>query len=526
MKNSSVIELSQLGYRTNVAAQYHRDGVQEEAKSYYRRVSALRELALGQGHYSTLNNRHALADVLMAGKEYEDAWEVALQMTKLESLPLPLKTAVNSLQAQLWMELDDREQAESTLRGLLDHWDKPAEVGDSERLDRQLDLIRVLRGEGRGAEALRLSLKTLDECLAELGPAHTTTIRATRSLALAYDAEGQYGKAMETGEQLIKLKYSSELELEQSIDEAEFLVQDLANLGVQYYILGRHQEALSCYERVRKLINGIHSSDKLAVAAVDAVNNCAVRLIGRDDMGRAGTILEALLSEASKVLDEQKSKEIATVMGNLAYVYSARGEYEKEATLERRTVDIRIVQLGADHHHTVTAMGNLRMTLLSQGKKREALDMARQEFEAIRSWPSEARMAGKDLVVRSFERSEGFSEAIYLLEPEIIVRQNEDIDIAMTSRMLLASICYLQISDLPSTRKMMAWFLPRLQDAAVGEDDCNTLVDDLSRLATLWLERGYTVEGEQVLKGLAALNRQIASEGEDLRTQLEGTKLA
>jgi hypothetical protein len=106
------------------------------------------------------------------------------------------------------------------------------------------------------------------------------------------------------------------------------------------------------------------------------------------------------------------------------------------------------------------------------------------------------------------------------------VRPNEDIDIAMTSRMLLASICYLQISDLPSTRKMMAWFLPRLQGAAVGEDDCNTLVDDLGRLATLWLERGYTVEGEQVLKGLAALNGQIASEGEDLRTQLEGTKLA
>jgi hypothetical protein len=72
MKNSSVINLSQLGYRTNLGAQYHRDGVQEEAKSYYRRVSALRELVLGRGHYSTLNNRHALADVLIAGKEYED----------------------------------------------------------------------------------------------------------------------------------------------------------------------------------------------------------------------------------------------------------------------------------------------------------------------------------------------------------------------------------------------------------------------------------------------------------------------
>jgi hypothetical protein len=78
----------------------------------------------------------------------QDAWEVVLQMTKLESLPLPLKTAVNSLLARLWMELGDQEQAESALRGLLDHWDKPAEVGDSERLDHQLDLIRVLRGEG------------------------------------------------------------------------------------------------------------------------------------------------------------------------------------------------------------------------------------------------------------------------------------------------------------------------------------------------------------------------------------------
>jgi transcriptional regulator of NAD metabolism len=109
---------------------------------------------------------------------------------------------------------------------------------------------------------------------------------------------------------LIKQKYSSELELEQSIDEAEVMVQDLANLGVQYYILGRQQEALSCYERVRKPINGNHSSDKLAVAAVDAVNNCAVQLIGRDDMGRAGTILKALLSKASKSSTNKKVKRL------------------------------------------------------------------------------------------------------------------------------------------------------------------------------------------------------------------------
>jgi hypothetical protein len=63
----------------------------------------------------------------------------------------------------------------------------------------------------------------------------------------------------------------------------------------------------------------------------------------------------------------------------------------------------------------VTAMGNLRMTLLSQGKKREALDMARQEFEAIRSWPSKARMAGKDLVVRSSKGRRPFQKLfIYL----------------------------------------------------------------------------------------------------------------
>ncbi len=226
-KNASVTKLEELGYRPDLPGQYQRDSVLEEVESYYRRLSAAREQALGRAHFSTLNNRYALAEVLIREESYKDACEVAVQMTELEEANRPQRMAINSLLARLWRELGDAPQAELALLGLLNSYDD----GNTLQLDHQIDLAYLLQESQRSAEALPLALKALEKCLAELGPGHSTTFRARRCLAAMHDAEGQHDKAVEMREQLVKEQSSSEFD-RLRVDESKVLVQDLATLGV------------------------------------------------------------------------------------------------------------------------------------------------------------------------------------------------------------------------------------------------------------------------------------------------------
>ncbi len=69
------------------------------------------------------------------------------------------------------------------------------------------------------------------------------------------------------------------------------------------------------------------------------VNNCALQLIYHGDLETAGTILEKLLAEASKVLDRETSEEISIVTGNHANIYTLREEPEKGEALERKVAN-------------------------------------------------------------------------------------------------------------------------------------------------------------------------------------------
>src|SRR4030095_8494998 len=101
---------------------------------------------------------------------------------------------------------------------------------------------------------------------------------------------------------------------------AAAVVPDIASLGVQYYLLGHSDAALGCYKRVDNLVK---RSIKMAAPAVDAVNNYATSLVNCGELEKAATILERLLPESSTLLGVQ-SRETATVMGNLAYIYNSK----------------------------------------------------------------------------------------------------------------------------------------------------------------------------------------------------------
>ncbi len=172
--------------------------------------------------------------------------------------------------------------------------------------------------------------------------------------------------------------------------------------------------------------------------------------------------------------------------------------------------------------HTITALGDLRQTLLALGKKGEALDTARLELEAIRDYPPKEWMEGLTTVAQTFEQSGAFAEALALLESGIKAQDDGMgvLSAGLVSLMALASLCYVQVGDLQSARGMMARFLLGIQGGASSED-CEPLVDCLVRLANFWLERGCAEERAQVLGGLAVMNTVVSRE-EGPRLPLHG----
>lgn len=519
LESNPLEHLEKLGYRYDLTSRYKSEGIIDDAIEYYRHISLAREKALGPNHFSTLRLKYILITHLMNEGQYNEACKIALTMTRLDNLSPSDRIAVNTILARLWAALDETEKAESVYRGLLECFADGSGPKDSERLDHQLDLVNVLLGRGEHEQALALALKTVEECLQELGPSHSITRDAKRRLAAAYDAKGQLEKAVEINEDLTKLK--EPVSADERLDPV--LVQDIARLGVQYYLLGRSDAALGCYKRVD---NFVKRSIEMAAPAVDAVNNCAIRLVNCGELEKAAAILERLLPESSTVLGVQ-SKETAMVMGNLAYIYESKMQWDKVETLERQVLKTRRLVLGEAHPDTVIAMGNLRQTLLAQKRYVEAAEIARQELASIRSVSNERRIDAVETIAVTFESAGGFAEAIAFLEAEIALESAETENpppSGIVSAMVLATICYLHVDQPSRARELMAKFLPQLQDAEHLKEDCDTLVTNTIRLANMCLERDFIVEGEQVLAGLAILYPQLP-EDETLKVRFEGVML-
>jgi tetratricopeptide (TPR) repeat protein len=486
---------------------------------YYRHISLAREKALGPDHFSTLHLKHILIIHLMNENQYDEACKIASTMTRLDNLSPSDRIAVNTILARLWAALGETEKAESVHRGLLECFADGRGPEDSERLDHQLDLVNLLLGRGEHEQALALALKTVEECLQELGLNHSITRSAKRRLAAAYDANGQLEKAVEVNEDLTRLK--ERVSADEQLDPV--LVQDVARLGVQYYLLGRSDAALGCYKKVD---NFVKRSIEMAAPAVDAVNNCAVRLINCGELEKAATILERLLPESSTVLGVQ-SKETAMVMGNLAYVYESKMQWDKVETLERQVLKTRRLVLGDSHPDTIIAMGNLRQTLLVQKRYLEAVDIARQELASICSQSNEQKIDAVETIAMAFESAGGSAEAVAFLEAEIALNSAETenpLPSGIVSAMVLATICHLHVDQVSRARELMAKFLPQLQNAKHLKEDCDILITNTMRLANMCLERDFIVEGEQVMAGLTVMYPQLP-EDEALEAQFQRVML-
>jgi tetratricopeptide (TPR) repeat protein len=510
--------LAKLGYRYDLTSQYISEGILDDALDYYRRGAVAREKVVGPNHSLTRRAKHILIHMLMKKGELGEAWEVAVTLTKLDDLSLADSIAVNATMSQLWMELGDTVQAEATIRYLLDWFAEGPESDHTERLDHQQDLVKLLLQRDECNEALELALKTVEECSRELGSGHSTTRGAKRCLAASYDALGQFQMGVEVNKDLTRQDHQAS-----SGEEIKpVLVQDIARLGIEYYLLGRKDAAKECYERIQ---NAVEQNNEMAVYAVNAVNNCATRLLNRGNLERAATILEALLLESTRVLGVE-SQETALVMGNLAYIYDSEMQWDKSEKLERQVIQIRRLILGEKHRDTITAMGGLRQTLVAQKRYKEAADIAREEYACFRDTSREEKINAAETLARALEAAGAFAEAIPFFEEELALKtaEGENLPLAVVSAMIPAAICHMELGQLSRARNLVDETVMRVRDAKELNEDSTTIAAEIVRLTKVCLEKDCIAEGEKLLSVVAGRFRQLLEEG-DLKAQFESVSL-
>jgi tetratricopeptide (TPR) repeat protein len=514
--------LAQQGYRHDFPTTYDRDGVLKDAIEYYRRALAKRKSLFDPGHFTMLRLQGLLVGLLRQNDRFEEAMEVALEMDiiadRLNTVDqLEIKTDL----ARLHLSLGNVEEAVALNRQVAEiHATFSKRDKTTERLDNQRHLAKALIKQGDFKAAISRASDTLRDCLKELGELHTSTIGVQRCLAEAYSAAGEIELAVKTRKDLVQAE--DRLVSKESIDPK--FVQDICILGVQCYRTNDLDSAKECYGKVHLLIR---RDKRLATHAVDAVSNCAFERIRQDDNETALIILEKLLPETTKVVGTH-CPEAALVMGNLAWLYSQQGDHNRAEAFQRQVLEVRQETLGRSHVHTITAMGDLRVTLLAQGQHDEAFILGEQEIEAVagRSNASVSDIVeAAETVAGTLESAGAYAQAIRFFETEARLTGVDTMSMSVTSlpSMARAAHCYFHLGDLVKARQMTIAVLSRAPQSSSKE--LANLFSYLLPLAMEFLDRGCLPESEQILAMAAILQQQglsaEATESSNLETLIE-----
>lgn len=521
-KRSDVImaNLAQRGYHHDFPTIYARDGVLSDAIDYYRRAVAKRKTLFDPAHFSTLRLQGILLSLLREDDRFEEAVEMALEMDEVASgLNVVDQIEIKQNLALLHASLGDLEKAEEWANAVSKMYaDLPEGEKTTESLDNQQHLARILLQQGRFDDAISLAKLTLEDCQEELGDLHSSTIGVQRCLAQAYRASGQIKLAVETNKTLVSVE--ERLLTRSNIDPK--LVEDISILGVQCYWANEIDTARQCYEKVHGLIK----RDKaMAKHAVQAINNCATELIRQGDEKKAFVILDALLPETSSVLGPH-SWEAALVMGNLAWLYTQDGIYDRAEEFERQVVKVRQETLGPSHQHTITALGHLRLTFLAQCKHDDAARVGEKGLEAV-AGRENASISGiinaAETIATSLASAGAFSQALPFFESEMRLTDADVNGISLTSLASMARTarCYLHLEKAGQAKEMTIAMLSRVPK--VSSVDPEDLARQSLALAKEFLERECFPESEQLLVLALLLSQQSSSMPEALVADTRST---
>jgi len=202
-----------------------------------------------------------------------------------------------------------------------------------------------------------------------LGPEHPDTLIARNNLAIAYDGLGDYAKAKEIKEQVLKVlvrvlgpEHPNTLAIHN-------------NLAFTYLNLGDYAKAKELFEQVLKVLErvlGPEHPDTLI-----ARNNLATTHINLGNNAKAKKLLEQLLKVQERILGSEHP-DTMTTRQNLASTYNNLGDYAKAKELDEQLLATGERVHGTEHPNTLAIRHNMASTYLNLGDYAKAKELFEQ----------------------------------------------------------------------------------------------------------------------------------------------------
>ena len=219
---------------------------------------------------------------------------------------------------------------------------------------RRADVLRVqveqLYQEGKYAEALSRAREVLEIRQMVYGPAHPDGAEAYNTLAVIYQARGNYDAAQPLYVRALAI-WEKSLGVEHSN-----VATVLNNLAALHREQGNHDAAEPLYRRALAIWKKTLGLEHPQVAT--ALNNLAALYREQGNYDAAEPLYRRALGIWEKSLGAEHSN-VATVLNNLAALYHAQGNYDAAEPLYERALLIWKKTLGLEHPIVASLLNNL-----------------------------------------------------------------------------------------------------------------------------------------------------------------------
>ncbi|MFD7604770.1 tetratricopeptide repeat protein [Streptomyces mirabilis] len=343
--------------------------------------------------------------------------------------------------------------------------------------------------------------------VAESTPAHSP---ASTETAEAYHAVAQYLYHQGREAHTIRLRTAALAQREQVLgDTHSDTLNSRNNLASAYEAAGDFKRAIPLYEATlaqREQILGDTHPDTLT-----SRNNLAYTYWSAGDLERAIPLYEATLAQREQVLGDTHPNTL-TSRNNLASAYRAAGDLERAIPLYEATLAQREQILGDTHPDTLTSRNNLASAFWSAEDLHRAIplfEMVLEQRERVLGASHPDTMTGRNNLAGAYFKAGDLERAIELLESALAQGKQILGDThphTLASRNNLAST-YLMAGDAERAIELLETALAQAEQ--ILGDTHPTTVTSRSNLADAYQEFGSPAWAIPLLETALAQSQQI-----------------
>ncbi len=283
-----------------------------------------------------------------------------------------IESALRITIARTYLGLGSLDQAEATWRSLLDAA-RRRDPDSAETFIAQGELAHALRERGRrDAELVKMAEAAAQAVERKLGPNNFDAENMLAYLAVVYEDLGRFDEAITLFERIRDTRVAR-----LGPDNIATL-QPLQNLGHAYLLAGKLPEAIALLKRVHAAEVKLGPDHSLTITTA---NNLAVALSHAGKDAEAVALLEPVLDTATAMLGPDHPLTLHT-LNNLAANYDLVGKVRDAIAMLERVRDAEIAKLGPDHPLTLTTRYNLAEAYRADGKFREAIELHTRVLDA------------------------------------------------------------------------------------------------------------------------------------------------